>query len=96
LWQCRGCVFHEIDAHHQTASARCAEAGLSRKTEVTTLADAARLLRFARSVGISTISMWAVEGDHGTCRGRIDSNMCSGIVQPDWAFNHLLEPFTGR
>lgn len=67
-----------------------------RKTEVTTLADAARVLRFARSVGISTLSMWAIERDHGTCPGRIDSNTCSGIVQPDWAFSHLLEPFTGR
>jgi hypothetical protein len=67
-----------------------------RKTEVTTLADAAGLLRFARSVGIGTISMWAIERDHGTCPGRIDSNTCSGIVQPDRAFSHLLEPFTGR
>jgi Glycosyl hydrolases family 18 len=65
-----------------------------RKTEVTTLADAAGLLRFARSVGISTISMWAIERDNGACPGRIDSNTCSGIVQPDWAFSHLLEPFT--
>jgi Glycosyl hydrolases family 18 len=67
-----------------------------RKTEVTTLADAARLLRFARSVGIGTISMWAIERDNGNCPGRIDSNTCSGIVQPDWAFSHLLEPFTRR
>jgi Glycosyl hydrolases family 18 len=66
-----------------------------RKTEVTTLADAAGLLRFARSVGISTISMWAIERDNGACPGRIDSNTCSGVVQPDWAFSHLLEPFTG-
>jgi hypothetical protein len=47
-------------------------------------------------VGIGTISMWAIERDHGTCPGRIDSNTCSGIVQRDWAFSHLLEPFTGR
>jgi hypothetical protein len=65
-----------------------------RKTEVTTLADAAGLLRFARSVGIGTLSMWAIERDNGACPGRIDSNTCSGIVQTDWAFSHLLEPFT--
>jgi hypothetical protein len=65
-----------------------------RKTEVTTLSDAAGLLRFARTVGISTLSMWAIERDNGACPGRIDSNTCSGIVQPDWAFSHLLEPFT--
>ncbi len=67
-----------------------------RKTEVTTLAAAGDLLRFARWVGIGTISMWAVERDNGGCPGRIGSNTCSGIVQPDWAFSHLLEPFTGR
>jgi hypothetical protein len=65
-----------------------------RKTEVTTLADAARLLGFARRVGIGTLSMWAIERDNGGCPGRIDSNTCSGIVQPQWAFSHLLEPFT--
>jgi hypothetical protein len=65
-----------------------------RKTEVTTLADAARLLGFARTVGIGTLSMWAIERDNGGCPGRIDSNTCSGIVQPRWAFSHLLEPFT--
>jgi Glycosyl hydrolases family 18 len=66
-----------------------------KKTEVTTLADAASLLQFAHSVGISTLSMWAIERDNGGCPGRIDSNTCSGIVQPDWAFSHLLQPFTG-
>ena len=31
-----------------------------------------------------------------TARAAIGSNDCSGIVQPDWAFSHLLEPFTQR
>jgi hypothetical protein len=66
------------------------------KTEVTSLADAARLRGFARSAGLSTLSIWAIERDNGGCPGRIDSNTCSGIVQPEWAFTHLLEPFTGR
>ena len=53
-----------------------------RKTEVTTLADAAGLLRFARSVGIGTLSMWAIERDNGTCPGRIDSNTARGSSSP--------------
>jgi Glycosyl hydrolases family 18 len=65
-----------------------------RKTEVTHLADAARLRRFAEHVGIGTLSMWAIERDNGACPGRIDSNTCSGIVQRQWAFTHLLQPFT--
>jgi hypothetical protein len=67
-----------------------------RKTEVTFLADAARLRRFAARVGIGTLSMWAIQRDNGACPGRIDSNTCSGIIQPPWAFTHLLEPFTSR
>ena len=67
-----------------------------RKTEVTFLADAARLWRFAARVGIGTLSMWAIQRDNGACPGRIGSNTCSGIVQPEWGFSHLLEPFTSR
>jgi hypothetical protein len=65
-----------------------------RKTEVTGLADAARVRRFAERVGIGTLSMWAIQRDSGACPGRIHSNTCSGIVQRPWAFAHLLEPFT--
>jgi Glycosyl hydrolases family 18 len=65
-----------------------------RKTEVTYLADAARVRRFAEDVGIGTLSMWAIQRDNGACPGRIDSNTCSGIVQREWAFTHLLQPFT--
>jgi len=32
-------------------------------------------------------------GAHGS-RGTIDSDSCSGIKQPAWAFSHLLERFT--
>jgi len=28
--------------------------------------------------------------------GAIDSDSCSGIKQPAWAFSRLLEPFTGE
>jgi hypothetical protein len=66
-----------------------------RKTEVTYLSDAQRLLDFARANGIGTLSIWAIQRDNGGCPGVTDSNSCSGIVQNTWDFSHLLEPFTG-
>jgi glycosyl hydrolase family 18 (putative chitinase) len=66
-----------------------------RKTEVTYLADAQRLLDFARSKGIGTLSMWAIQRDNGGCPGVTDANDCSGIVQNTWDFTHLLAPYTG-
>ena len=65
-----------------------------KKTEVTYLADAQRLLSFAQANGINTLSMWAIQRDNGGCPGVTDSNSCSGIVQNTWDFSHLLEPFT--
>jgi Glycosyl hydrolases family 18 len=65
-----------------------------RKTEVTYLSDAQRLLDFARANGISLISIWAIQRDNGGCPGSTDSNTCSGIVQNTWDFTHLLTPFS--
>jgi hypothetical protein len=67
-----------------------------KKTEVTYLSDARRLLRFSQSVGLGTLSIWAIQRDNGGCPGRIDANNCSGIQQPAWAFSHLLQPFVSR
>ena len=64
-----------------------------RKTEVTYLSDARRLLRFSQAVGLGTLSIWAVQRDNGGCPGRIDANNCSGIQQPAWAFSHLLQRY---
>jgi hypothetical protein len=66
-----------------------------RKTEVTGQADATRVLNFARSNGVNTLSMWAIQRDHGGCAGQTGANNCSGIVQNDWDFTHILAPFTG-
>src|SRR5262245_51052516 len=66
-----------------------------KKTEVTHLADAQRVLDFARANGISLLSIWAIQRDNGGCPGVTDSNNCSGIVQNTWDFSHLLSPFTG-
>ena len=64
------------------------------KTEITYLGDTRRILGFARAYGLGLLSSWAIERDNGGCPGTIDSNSCSGIMQPTWAFSHLLEPFT--
>jgi hypothetical protein len=66
-----------------------------KKTEVTYLPDARAVASFARSHGMPEISIWAIQRDNGGCPGTIDSNSCSGIKQPAWAFSHLLEPVTG-
>ena len=66
------------------------------KTEVTSLADASALRRFAGQKGIGTLSIWAIQRDNGGCPGVLGSDSCSGIAQGDWAFSHILEPFTRR
>jgi hypothetical protein len=66
-----------------------------KKTEVTYLPDAQKLLDFARANGIGTLSIWALQRDNGGCPGSRDKNDCSGIVQSTWDFTHLLQPFTG-
>jgi hypothetical protein len=65
-----------------------------RKTEITYLPDAQRMLDFARANGLSLLSIWAIQRDNGGCPGQTDSNSCSGIVQNTWDFTHLLQPFT--
>jgi hypothetical protein len=65
------------------------------RTEITYRSDTRRILRFAQAHGLGLMSIWAIQRDNGGCPGTIDSNSCSGIKQPAWAFSHLLEPFTG-
>jgi hypothetical protein len=67
-----------------------------KRTEVTSLADAQQLLTFAQQTGMSALSIWAIQRDNGGCPGQLGSDTCSGIVQPEWAFIHTLEPFTRR
>ncbi len=64
------------------------------KTEVTHLPDVKALRAFAKKVGISTLSSWAVQRDNGGCPGAIDSDHCSGLEQAPWAFSKQLIPFT--
>jgi hypothetical protein len=67
-----------------------------KKTEVTYLKDAQTVASFARSHGMPEISIWAIQRDNGGCPGTIDSNSCSGIKQPTWAFSHVFDGFTAR
>jgi hypothetical protein len=62
-----------------------------KKTEVTYLSDARDVARFARAHRLPLISIWAIQRDNGGCPGSVDSNSCSGIHKPKWAFSHLLE-----
>lgn len=66
-----------------------------KKTEVTTVADAQNVEAFARSKGVNTLSIWAIQRDNGGCPGKGGANACSGIAQNPWDFSHALEPFTG-
>jgi hypothetical protein len=64
------------------------------KAEVTSLADTRRVFAWAKSHGIDTLSIWAIQRDNGGCPGTNGSNDCSGVSQTRWAFSHILEPFT--
>jgi hypothetical protein len=65
-----------------------------RRTEVTQLADAQKLLDLSRAQHMSTLSMWAIQRDNGNCPGNGGENDCSGIVQPLWGFSNILNAYT--
>ncbi len=67
-----------------------------KKTEVTYLSEAQDVEHFARARRLPLISIWAIQRDNGRCPGKIDSNSCSGIRQPRWAFSRLLEGYLAR
>lgn len=62
--------------------------------ETFTQADAATVLHWAKSKGISTLSFWALQRDNGGCPGTSGAGTCSGITQPTWYFSHTFKPFT--
>jgi Glycosyl hydrolases family 18 len=67
-----------------------------KKTEVTYLSEVQDIQYFARAHRLPMISIWAIQRDNGRCPGTIDSNSCSGITQPKWAFSHLLAGYSVR
>jgi len=66
-----------------------------RRTESTSVSDATDLRDFAVANGMSVLSMWAIQRDHGGCDGVTGANNCSGIPQADWEFTTNLKGFTG-
>jgi len=66
-----------------------------RRTESTSVQDAQQLRTFAGANGMTVLSMWAIQRDHGGCDGVTGANNCSGIPQADWEFTNALKGFTG-
>jgi hypothetical protein len=62
--------------------------------ETFSTADAVTVLQWAQQQGIGTLSFWALQRDNGGCPGTKGAGSCSGLVQPDWYFSHVFEPFT--
>ncbi|MFI6977177.1 glycosyl hydrolase family 18 protein [Embleya sp. NPDC050154] len=62
--------------------------------ETFTTADAVTVYNWARTQGISTLSMWALQRDNGNCPGGGAADNCSGIPQELWQFTRTFAPFT--
>jgi hypothetical protein len=62
--------------------------------ETFTRAEAAKVLSWANSAGISTLSFWALQRDNGGCPGTKGAGTCSGVSQPTWYFSHQFASFT--
>ncbi|HET9898801.1 MAG TPA: hypothetical protein VFQ44_28090 [Streptosporangiaceae bacterium] len=59
-------------------------------------AAASTILTWAKTMGIGTLSFWAVERDNGNCPGTKGAGNCSGLTQPTWFFSHTFQPFIGN
>ncbi len=57
---------------------------------------AATILSWAKTMGIGTLSFWAVERDNGNCPGTKGAGNCSGVTQPTWFFSHTFQQFTSH
>lgn len=66
------------------------------ETEVFTLADARRLVAFARARHLGMLAMWALGRDHPCSPPTTHtSNLCSSVSAPAWAFSRALGEFRG-
>jgi chitinase len=62
---------------------------------VTTVADAKKVLEFARSRGIGHLGIWSLGRDSGSCPKRAKPAVdCSGTTQADLEFTRLFGEFT--
>jgi hypothetical protein len=65
--------------------------------EVFQLADARRLVSFARAKHLGRLAFWAATRDH-QCAGGAQSSAqddCSSVLQPNWAFSRAFAAFRG-
>ena len=60
--------------------------------EVFTLSDASQVASFAAAHGVGRVAMWSVTRDQQCSQGVItyDSPTCSGVLQSQWEFSHIL------
>ncbi|MGC0422626.1 glycosyl hydrolase family 18 protein [Embleya sp. AB8] len=62
--------------------------------ETFTTDDAVTTYNWAKTQGISHLSMWALQRDNGNCPGGAAADNCSGIKQDLYQFTHTFAPFT--
>jgi hypothetical protein len=61
--------------------------------ETFTTSDAATVVRWAASKGLSLLSFWALQRDNGGCPGQDATGNCSGIGQSTWQFSRAFASF---
>jgi chitinase len=61
--------------------------------EIFTLADAHTITSWATDKHIAELSFWALGRDNGACPGVPGSDDCSGVVQTNWQFTHVMAGF---
>jgi chitinase len=64
--------------------------------ETFSLADAQTITRWATSKNIAELSFWALGRDNGGCPGAAGSDDCSGIVQTNWQFTHIMAGYASH
>jgi chitinase len=63
---------------------------------ITTIADATKVLEFAKSRGVGHLGIWSLSRDNGKCPKRVKAAPdCSGVAQQDLEFTKLYSGFTG-
>jgi hypothetical protein len=63
---------------------------------ITTIADATKVLEFARSRGVGHLGIWSLARDSGKCPKRVKAAPdCSGVAQEDLEFTKLYAGYTG-
>jgi hypothetical protein len=65
-------------------------------TEVFTLRDARKLVKWARKAHVGALAMWALQRDHRCAKpSKQARNDCSGVAQKRWAFSRAFSRYRG-